>query len=221
MTAHQGLDALIGFAVALLLASLLALAALAKERPKDKRRQLEAAYRQFSPSVDLPGRKRGPRLNILLAVLVILNVVWLGFFAVPSSGGADGRIRRSSERGFRRSAVERGSVVSHRDEEWFAGGADHSGGEGGRLRQALPIRSNSRYVPWWGKHRTAGAALGGRQVGVLPATHEDRPVGSVHHTCRVGPPRYLSASRARPGLRRGVKNLCASDHGLTFLVISR
>jgi hypothetical protein len=86
MTAHQGLDALIGFAVALLLASLLALAALAKERPKDKRRQLEAAYRQFSPSVDLPGRKRGPRLNILLAVLVILNVVWLGFLLYRAVG---------------------------------------------------------------------------------------------------------------------------------------
>jgi hypothetical protein len=102
MTGHQGVDALIGFAVALLLASLLAIAALAKERPKDKRRQLEAAYRQFSPSVDLPGRKRGPRLNILLAVLVILNVVWLGFLlyravgerpvesAVPQSGVSSG-----------------------------------------------------------------------------------------------------------------------------------
>ena len=60
MTGHQGVDALIGFAVALVLASLLAIAALAKERPKDKRRQLEAAYRQFSPSAkpsaDLPGR---------------------------------------------------------------------------------------------------------------------------------------------------------------------
>jgi hypothetical protein len=82
VTGHQGVDALIGFAVALLLASLLAITALAKQRPKDKRRQLEAAYRQFStaePSADLPVRKRGPGLNILLAVLVILNVVWLGF----------------------------------------------------------------------------------------------------------------------------------------------
>jgi hypothetical protein len=102
VTAHQGLDALIGFAVALLLASLLAMAALAKERPKDKGRQLEAAYRRFSPSADLPGRKRSPRLNILLAVLVILNVVWLGFLlyravgartvesAVPQSGVSSG-----------------------------------------------------------------------------------------------------------------------------------
>jgi hypothetical protein len=90
MTGHQGVDALIGFAVALLLASLLAIAALAKERPKDKRRQLEAAYRQFSPSAkpsaDLPGRRRGPALNILLAVLVILNVVWLGFLVYRAVG---------------------------------------------------------------------------------------------------------------------------------------
>jgi hypothetical protein len=93
MTGHQGVDALTGFAVALLLASLLAVAALAKQRPKDKGRQLEAAYRRFSPSIepsaDLPGRKRAPGLNILLAVLVILNVAWLGFLlyravAVPS-----------------------------------------------------------------------------------------------------------------------------------------
>jgi hypothetical protein len=86
VTGHQGVDALIGFAVALLLASLLAIAALAKERPKDKRRQLEAAYRQFSPSANLPGRKRSPRLNILLAVLVILNVVWLGFLLYRAVG---------------------------------------------------------------------------------------------------------------------------------------
>jgi hypothetical protein len=77
MTGHQGVDALIGFAVALLLASLLAIAALARERPKG--RQLEAAYRRFSPSGPLPGRNRRPRLNVLVAVLVILNVVWLGF----------------------------------------------------------------------------------------------------------------------------------------------
>jgi hypothetical protein len=90
MTGHQGVDALIGFAVALLLASLLAVAALAKQRPKDKGRQLEAAYRRFSPSIepsaDLPGRKRGPGLNILLAVLVILNVVWLGFLLFQAVG---------------------------------------------------------------------------------------------------------------------------------------
>jgi hypothetical protein len=90
MTGHQGVDALIGFAVALLLASLLAIAALAKQRPRDKRRQLEAAYRQFSPSAEpsaaLPGRRRGPGLNILLAVLVILNVVWLGFLVYRAVG---------------------------------------------------------------------------------------------------------------------------------------
>jgi hypothetical protein len=111
MTGHQGVDALIGFAVALLLASLLAIAALAKQRPKGKGRQLEAAYRRFSPSAepsaDLPGRKRGPGLNILLAVLVILNVVWLGFLlyravgertvesAAPQSGVSSGVTSRA------------------------------------------------------------------------------------------------------------------------------
>jgi hypothetical protein len=90
MTGHQGVDALIGFAVALLLASLLAIAALAKQRPKDKRRQLEAAYRQFSPGAEpraeVPPRNRGPGLSILLAVLVILNLVWLGFLVYRAVG---------------------------------------------------------------------------------------------------------------------------------------
>ena len=87
MTGHQGLDALIGLAVTLLLVSLLAIAALAKERrPKGKGRQLEAAYRRFSPSGDLSGHNRRPRLNVLLAVLVILNVVWLGFLLYRALG---------------------------------------------------------------------------------------------------------------------------------------
>jgi hypothetical protein len=87
MTGHQGVDALIGFAVALLLVSLLGIAAFAKERPKDKGRQLEAAYRRFSPSGPLPGRNRRPRLNALVAVLVIINVVWLGFLVSRALGG--------------------------------------------------------------------------------------------------------------------------------------
>jgi hypothetical protein len=86
MTGHQGVDALIGFAVALLLVSLLAIAALAQERPKDKGRQLEAAYRRFSPSDPLPGRSRRPRLNVLVAVLVILNVIWFGFLLSRALG---------------------------------------------------------------------------------------------------------------------------------------
>jgi hypothetical protein len=74
---------LIGIAVALLLTWLLLIAALAIRRPRTL--QLEAAYRRFSPSSALPGRRL--RLTLLvLAVLVILNVVWLGLLLTRASG---------------------------------------------------------------------------------------------------------------------------------------
>jgi hypothetical protein len=77
MTGYQSFDVPIGIAVALLLTWLLLIAALAIRRPKMV--QLEAAYRRFSPSGDQPGRNPRLRLTLLvLAVLVILNVVWLG-----------------------------------------------------------------------------------------------------------------------------------------------
>jgi hypothetical protein len=78
MAGYQGLEVLIGIAVALLLTWLLLTAALAIRQPKGKMLQLEEAYRQFSPSGALPSRNRRLRLKLLvLAVLVILNVVWL------------------------------------------------------------------------------------------------------------------------------------------------
>ena len=94
MAGHQGLDVLIGIAVALLLTWLILIAALATRRPKSKVVQLEAAYRQFSSSGVLPSRHRGLRLTLLvLAVLVILNVVWLGLLL---SRVSDERARQSS-----------------------------------------------------------------------------------------------------------------------------
>jgi hypothetical protein len=76
---------LIGIAVALLVTCLLLIAALAIRRPKML--QLEAAYRRFSPSGALPGRNRRLQLTLLvLAVLVILNVVWLGHLLSRASG---------------------------------------------------------------------------------------------------------------------------------------
>jgi hypothetical protein len=86
MAGHQGLDVLMGIAVALLLTWLILIAALAIRRPKSKVVQLEAAYRQFSSSGVLPGRNRRLRLTLLvLAVLVILNVVWLGLLLSRAS----------------------------------------------------------------------------------------------------------------------------------------
>ena len=61
----------------------------------------------------------------------------------------------------------------------FGGGA-HSSGGFSRFRQALPNRSNPRYVPRWSRHLPAAAALGGRQLAGLPVAHDDRPVGPVH-----------------------------------------
>jgi hypothetical protein len=82
---------LIGIAVALLLIWLLLIAAFAIRRPKTL--QLEAAYRRFSPSAPqseasaLPGRNRRLMPTLLvLAVLVILNVAWLGLLLSRGSG---------------------------------------------------------------------------------------------------------------------------------------
>ena len=77
---------LIGIAVALLLTWLLLIAALAIRRPKGKVRQLEAAYRRFSPSGARPGRNRRRLTLLVLAVLVILNVVWLGLLLSRAPG---------------------------------------------------------------------------------------------------------------------------------------
>jgi hypothetical protein len=78
---------LIGIAVALLLTGLLLIAALVIRRPKGKKLQLEAAYRRFSPSGALPGRNRRRRLTLLvLAVLVILNMIWLGLLLSRATG---------------------------------------------------------------------------------------------------------------------------------------
>jgi hypothetical protein len=94
MAGDQGLDVLMGIAVALLLTWLILIAALAIRRPKSKVVQLEAAYRQFSSSGVLPGRNRRLRLTLLvLAVLVILNVVWLGLLL---SRASDERAGQSS-----------------------------------------------------------------------------------------------------------------------------
>jgi hypothetical protein len=53
MTGYAGIDALIGFAVAVLVIGLIVIAGLAKAaRPKSKGLELEAAYRRFSTSAD-------------------------------------------------------------------------------------------------------------------------------------------------------------------------
>jgi cytoskeletal protein RodZ len=85
MAGHQGLDVLIVIAVALLLTWLI-LIALAIRRPTSKVIQLEAAYRQFSSSGVLPSRNRRLRIiPLVLAVLAILNVVWLGLLLFRAS----------------------------------------------------------------------------------------------------------------------------------------
>jgi hypothetical protein len=87
MSGYQWLDVLTGIAVALLLTWLLLIAALVIRRPKAKTLQLAAAYQRFSSSDALPRHNRRLRLNVLvLAVLVILNVVWLGLLLSRGSG---------------------------------------------------------------------------------------------------------------------------------------
>jgi hypothetical protein len=88
MTGHQSLDVLIGMIVAVVLALLLAIAALALRRPEERTHQLEAAYRRFSSSAPVPGRNRRQGLRwLVLAVLVVLNVAWLGFLLSRALGG--------------------------------------------------------------------------------------------------------------------------------------
>ena len=78
---------LIGIAVALLFTWLLLIDAVARGRLKGKTVQLAAAYRRFSSSGALPDRNRRLRLTLLvLAVLVILNVVWLGLLLSRAPG---------------------------------------------------------------------------------------------------------------------------------------
>jgi hypothetical protein len=85
MTGYQSSGLLIGIAAVLLLIWLLLIAALVIRRPK--MRQLEAAYRRFSPSGALSGRNQRLRLTLLvLAVLVILNVAWLGLLLSRAPG---------------------------------------------------------------------------------------------------------------------------------------
>jgi hypothetical protein len=92
MTGNQWL-VLVGIAVTLLFTWLLLIDAVARGRPRGKMLQLAAAYRRFSPSARqldasaLPGRNRRRRLALLvLAVLVLLNVVWLGLLLSRAPG---------------------------------------------------------------------------------------------------------------------------------------
>jgi hypothetical protein len=85
---------LIGIALALLFTWLLLFNAVARGRSKAKKLQLDEAYRRFSSTGAQPDRDRSVRLKLLvLAVLVILNIVWLG---VLLSRGPDERAMPST-----------------------------------------------------------------------------------------------------------------------------
>jgi hypothetical protein len=87
MIGQQWLQVLIGIAVALILTWLLLFAALVRGRHKDKMLQLSAAYRRFSPGGVQPDRNRRLRLKlVVLAVLVVLNVIWLGLLLSRAPG---------------------------------------------------------------------------------------------------------------------------------------
>ena len=239
MTGHQWL-LLIGTAVTFLFTGLLLIDALARGRPKGRCwRQRTVGFRRVVPCPTQPKdaaeeyqhQTRGLRLNnfspkrrlrlklLVLAVLVILNVVSFGLLLsrAPGEPAVESTSTQSATPGGLSSSA---GPSPPRARERFGGGADHSVGGFRRLRQALPNRSNPRYVPRWSRHLSAGAALGGWQVAGLPGTHQDRPVGPVHRLCRAWAAGSLPASRAGPRLRRDVQTLCAGDHGLTTLAIS-
>ncbi|HEX6760605.1 MAG TPA: hypothetical protein VF086_19680 [Propionibacteriaceae bacterium] len=86
MTGYQWL-VLIGIAVVLLFTWLLLIDAVARGRFEGKTLQLDAAYRRFSSSDGVPDRSRRLRVKLLaLGVLVILNVVVLGFLLSRGPG---------------------------------------------------------------------------------------------------------------------------------------
>ena len=108
MIGQQWLQVLIGIAVALLLTWLLLFAALVRGRHNGKMLQLSAAYRRFSPGGAQPDRNRRLRLKlVVLAVLVVLNVVWLGLLLSPAPGEQAVESTSSSECDPRRTVVER------------------------------------------------------------------------------------------------------------------
>jgi hypothetical protein len=87
MTGYQWL-VLIGIDVVLLFTLLLLIDAVARGRFESKTLQLDAAYRRFSSSDAVPDRSRRLRLKLLvLAVLVILNVVFLALLLSRGPGG--------------------------------------------------------------------------------------------------------------------------------------
>jgi hypothetical protein len=87
MVGHQWLQVQTGIAVVLLLIWLLLITALVIGRSRDKMLQLSAAYRRFSPTGRQPDPNPGLRLKlVVLAVLVVLNVVWLGLLLSRAPG---------------------------------------------------------------------------------------------------------------------------------------
>ena len=174
---------LIGIAVALLLTWLILIAALAIRRPKSKVVQLEAAYRQFSSSSVLPSRNSRLRLTLLvLAVLVVLNVVWLGLLL---SRASDERAGQSSSSRSATSGVSSSSGPS-------SASGPRSGSAEQRTIQLEDLADSAKpfqTVPIQGTYRGGGdtfsarAAQGGWQVAGLPVAHEDRRVGAVHRIC--------------------------------------
>ena len=114
MIGHQWLQVLTVIAVALLLTWLLLIAALVIGRSRGNMLQLSAAYRRFSPSSTQPDPQRTlrPKL-VVLAVLVVLNGVWLGFLLSRAPGeqaGESASMQRAPPGGHSSSAgTSRGS----------------------------------------------------------------------------------------------------------------
>jgi hypothetical protein len=180
--------------------------------------QLEAAYSRFSPSGAPPGRNRRlQQTRLVLAVLVIINLVWLGILLSRAPG------ERAVESASTQSATPSGFSSSAGPSPTSDPRNGSAEGETIQVEEvadsARPFQTvrNPGYVPRWSRHISAGAALRGRQVAGLPATHQDQPVRRVHRLCRVWEAGSLPAARAGSQLRRDVQTLCPNDQGLTHV----
>ena len=144
MTGHQGLQVLIGIAVALLLILLLLIATLVIRRPKGK---LAAAYRRFSSSDALPSRNLRRDCWFYRCSSSLTWSAWGSCCPERQLSRRESpphRVHLHSERDPRRPVVECRSANSLRAQEWFAAGGDHSVGGCNRLGQARRNRSNPR-----------------------------------------------------------------------------
>ena len=158
---------LIGIAVALLLTWLLLIAALAIGRPKGKTLQLAAAYRQFSSTGALPGRNRSLRPKLLvLAMLVILNVAWLGLLLsrAPGERAVESTSTPSATPGLSSSAGPSQAPDARPPTSTTTPGAGDNTGSGSAEQETIQVENSAQSARPFQTVRIQGKYRGGAEI---------------------------------------------------------